>query len=620
MADMKLMKELMETIRQKENGPQPYDTTAEVVRVDGGTAWVSIPGGEGETPVQMSINARPGDTVRVRVAGGQAWTVGNDTAPPTDDTVANEALLKVNEIEASKIIANLIEAGAINADWINSGSISANRISGGVLVLGGDELNVNGLVTVLDDNGTAIERIGFWGIESYKRSDGWYEPLSASIYLNGQLGIVSNSDRYISGRETTQRISSRLYDGNISIYGNGGTTPSPDSPLIPEAYYQETPLFHINVEHIDPQMQGENVTNISSLSNIDFYIGGTDPNSIYPYQWDSHFGSKVLTIDADGISMESGKTVDGVDVSEIPCHISTSGSADMNDYRTEGTYYFSSGVTLSNVPNGAVNGWLQVLPANGSRCKQFWYRFGSNGGTPPTYTDFYERLYTGAEWLAWERIVTEELLTNRLGSYVPTSRTVNGHALSSNVTVTSSDVGLPLGSNVDGVGHYITSSGYPYIRYRDTDDKGYQLVVNASGIRYQTQASSSASWVTVWGLEANDANGKTASTVSAANATDTTLCNSGSLAAGTYVLIGTASFASSATGRRALFLSTSSTGGVINRWARTTVPPTSGGVTQVQVVMLANFTSATTVYLRAYQNSGGALNITDAGIQFIKLH
>ena len=116
MADMKLMKELMETIRQKENGPQPYDTTAEVVRVDGGTAWVSIPGGEGETPVQMSINARPGDTVRVRVAGGQAWTVGNDTAPPTDDRAAEAAQETANTaLEDAQRAAEAADAAEVSA-------------------------------------------------------------------------------------------------------------------------------------------------------------------------------------------------------------------------------------------------------------------------------------------------------------------------------------------------------------------------------------------------------------------------------------------------------------------------------------------------------------------------
>lgn len=116
MADMKLMKELMETIRQKENGPQPYDTTAEVTRVEGSTAWVRIPGSDGETPVQMSINARAGDTVRVRVAGGQAWTVGNDTAPPTDDRTAEAAQETANTaLEDAQRAAEAADAAEVSA-------------------------------------------------------------------------------------------------------------------------------------------------------------------------------------------------------------------------------------------------------------------------------------------------------------------------------------------------------------------------------------------------------------------------------------------------------------------------------------------------------------------------
>lgn len=75
----------------KTDSPKGYDTTATVTRVEGGTAWVHIPGGVDETPVRLTINAKPGDNVQVRVSNGRAFLVGNGTAPPTDDVRANEA-------------------------------------------------------------------------------------------------------------------------------------------------------------------------------------------------------------------------------------------------------------------------------------------------------------------------------------------------------------------------------------------------------------------------------------------------------------------------------------------------------------------------------------------------
>ena len=68
-----------------------YDTPAEVIRVEGETAWVHIPGGIDETPVKLTTSAKKGDTVQVRVSGGRAWLYGNVTSPPTDDTKAKEA-------------------------------------------------------------------------------------------------------------------------------------------------------------------------------------------------------------------------------------------------------------------------------------------------------------------------------------------------------------------------------------------------------------------------------------------------------------------------------------------------------------------------------------------------
>ena len=82
-------------------GTSPYDTQAEVVRVEGDTAWVHIPGGVDETPVRMTMNANPGDMVQVRVSGGRAWLTGNASSPPTDNTEAYKA--RDTAFEAVKI-------------------------------------------------------------------------------------------------------------------------------------------------------------------------------------------------------------------------------------------------------------------------------------------------------------------------------------------------------------------------------------------------------------------------------------------------------------------------------------------------------------------------------------
>lgn len=96
-----IKKDFMDALEaRQESGTSAYDTEAEVVRVDGSTAWVHIPGGVDETPVKMTIHSEPGDTVQVRVSGGSAWLVGNETAPPTDDKTAIEARLKSLEADS----------------------------------------------------------------------------------------------------------------------------------------------------------------------------------------------------------------------------------------------------------------------------------------------------------------------------------------------------------------------------------------------------------------------------------------------------------------------------------------------------------------------------------------
>ena len=123
----KLAKELKTMMAASDDRkPKPYDTQAEVLRVEDGVAWVHIPGGVQETPVRLTMNAKKGDMVNVRVASGSAWITGNGTNPPTDDTtanIANETASKamsigemaMSDAERARVAADSAEAEANRA-------------------------------------------------------------------------------------------------------------------------------------------------------------------------------------------------------------------------------------------------------------------------------------------------------------------------------------------------------------------------------------------------------------------------------------------------------------------------------------------------------------------------
>lgn len=89
--ESKIIRSIADSIKRADDRKTyPYDTQATIRRIEGNTAWVHIPGGVDETPVQLTINASEGDTVQVRVSGGRAFLVGNATAPPTDNAYAKQ--------------------------------------------------------------------------------------------------------------------------------------------------------------------------------------------------------------------------------------------------------------------------------------------------------------------------------------------------------------------------------------------------------------------------------------------------------------------------------------------------------------------------------------------------
>lgn len=99
-----LSKKVIEIARgEDKKKPSPYDTKATVNRVDyeNRKAYVRFYGGVDETPVDLTVNCERGDTVQVRVGGGRAWIVGNQTAPPTDDKAVNILKHTVNNLQGN---------------------------------------------------------------------------------------------------------------------------------------------------------------------------------------------------------------------------------------------------------------------------------------------------------------------------------------------------------------------------------------------------------------------------------------------------------------------------------------------------------------------------------------
>ena len=82
------------------------------------------------------------------------------------------------------------------------------------------------------------------------------------------------------------------------------------------------------------------------------------------------------------------------------------------------------------------------------------------------------------------------------------------------------------------------------------------------------------------------------------------------LTPGVWLLTVRGSFASSSVGRRAIFLSTSSTGGAMSSRYNTNQQATNGATTVLGWTAVMQITANSTYYINGYQNSGSALNLT----------
>lgn len=108
-----LAKEILRALgEQQKKGTRAIDTQAQVRRVEGNTLWVHVPGGVDETPIRKTISAKEGDMIQIRIAGGRAWAAGNETSPPTDDTVAKTANMTAGRAKKTADAAKAEAEGA----------------------------------------------------------------------------------------------------------------------------------------------------------------------------------------------------------------------------------------------------------------------------------------------------------------------------------------------------------------------------------------------------------------------------------------------------------------------------------------------------------------------------
>lgn len=206
----------------KESKTKAYDTVAKVLRVDEKTAYVHIDGGADETPAQMAINCKTGDTVKIRVSGGKAWLTGNITAPPTDDSVAIKANKTATKVKKSyENFKDVTEENfSSQEDKISEAAKVATNfmkyIKGLGLVVGDMRGNTLGQNALLDANGMCVRNnnseIVRFGITDIKIVNEDGEPI-----YSGTGSVVKSQNNIVVSTQQTKDANNTNVGGKAAL-------------------------------------------------------------------------------------------------------------------------------------------------------------------------------------------------------------------------------------------------------------------------------------------------------------------------------------------------------------------------------------------------------------------
>lgn len=232
--DLRKLAREFEKALMKKVGPSGYDTDATVKRIEDGKAWVSIPGGVPETPIDIGVDAQVGDTVHVRISGGRAWLLGNASHPPTDDRTAKEA--QHLAMSSSRRVARIEEE-------IANGDIGAGTV---IWTTTSDPVAPNYTFTITDLQGGSFPHVGdiiFAGAyryvimsigsttvlagdrESIKGADGASITGVTEMYaLSATLTAPADAD-FSSNVQTPTELLPYLWNMEVVAYSSGASIP-----------------------------------------------------------------------------------------------------------------------------------------------------------------------------------------------------------------------------------------------------------------------------------------------------------------------------------------------------------------------------------------------------------
>lgn len=223
---------------------------------------------------------------------------------------------------------------------------------------------------------TTLTTTDYYGTETVEINDGI--DLTGGVPTNGVIGL--ESDEIIYTCDGTETGDYYLTYNSIDYYF---TMPS----------VEDGDILAFNTTDLELSLDGTTIITSSTGTGTELTFDVYVPNGYEEIDPGDMFASKsdLDDVKSDLESVEEKTTVQ---------YVTTTGT-NLNDYTTQGVYFFDESYTPTNIPTGT-NGWLQVFSSDNNRVKQVWYRMGVPNATDcETYVRTRGADGTWGNWLSF---------------------------------------------------------------------------------------------------------------------------------------------------------------------------------------------------------------------------